>query len=112
MTKHGHAGRGHRSPTYMSWKAMISRCYYPSTRSFYAYGGRGIEVVNRWRGKDGFRNFLKDMGERPEGLTLDRVRVNGNYSKSNCRWATREVQQANRRDSLRLKHDPILSIDF
>lgn len=61
------------------------------------YADRGITVCERWLGKDGFANFLSDMGERPAGMTLDRVNNDGNYEPSNCRWATSSQQQRNKR---------------
>ena len=60
------------------------------------YGARGITVCDRWRGENGFENFLSDMGPRPEGMTLDRKESNGNYEPGNCKWATKEEQAHNR----------------
>lgn len=88
--KHGQT----HTPTHRSWLAMISRCTTRGTPGWKRYGGRGIRVCKRWTGKRGFENFLADMGPRPAGLTLDRKRVNGNYTPTNCRWATK-FQQAN-----------------
>jgi len=93
-SKHGHAGQ-HRSTTYGAWAAMIQRCTNPHTRQFKDYGGRGITICERWLR---FEDFLADMGERPTGKTLDRwPNKDGNYEKSNCRWATRKEQQRNMR---------------
>jgi len=95
--RHGHSPRnGKLSLTYHSWQAMKLRCYYPSQPGFKNYGARGIAVCDRWR--NSFENFLADMGERPEGKTLDRYPNNdGNYEPGNCRWATLSEQQRNRR---------------
>jgi len=90
--RHGHYG----SPTYVSWKKMKQRCSDPNDVGHPRYGGRGITVCERWLGPDGFVNFLADMGERPEGKTLDRIDPDGNYEPGNCRWATPKEQRANR----------------
>lgn len=71
---------------------MWTRCTNPRVKSFKDYGGRGVHVCARWKE---FENFLADMGERPEGRTLDRVNVNGDYEPANCRWATRKEQAMN-----------------
>lgn len=73
---------------------MLQRCTNPRVTGYANYGGRGIRVNPRW---ETFENFLADMGERPNGLTLDRINNDGNYEPGNCRWATRLQQVHNRR---------------
>lgn len=80
------------------WYRMIARCYDQDSKDYPDYGGRGIAVCDRWR--ESYPNFLFDMGRRPsKELSIDRIEVNGNYEKSNCRWATDEQQANNRRTS-------------
>ncbi len=80
------------TPTYVSWYGMLSRCRNSKSDNYPRYGGRGITVCERWLS---FESFLIDMGERPEGLTIDRIDPDENYEPNNCRWATAAEQRAN-----------------
>lgn len=91
---HGHSHHGKFTPEYTTWVGMIERCSNPLHKSWRSYGGRGIKVCERWKI---FIQFHEDMGNRPNGCTLDRIDVNGNYEKSNCRWSTHREQGGNRR---------------
>jgi hypothetical protein len=93
-----------RTTTYAIHRSMLARCTNPNCKDYPRYGGRGISVCERWKS---FDNFLADMGKRPEGLTLERNDVNGNYEPSNCRWATQKEQQRNRRTNVFVTHDGI-----
>ena len=92
-TTHGKTNTG----TYTTWKCMIERCYNPNKDNYKWYGGRGVEVCENWHT---FENFYQDMGDRPQGLTLDRINPEGNYEKENCRWATSSEQGKNKRKKL------------
>jgi hypothetical protein len=101
---HGHCVGYKNSRTYVTWLAMHTRCYKPNHEAYHRYGGRGIQVCVRWhRGTEkAFENFLFDMGERPRGMSLDRINNDWSYMPSNCRWATPAQQN-------RLQHKKVLA---
>jgi hypothetical protein len=85
-------------PSHACYRAMLNRCLSPLNDHYAQYGGRGITVCDRWKGENGYANFIEDMGERTDlKLTIERENVNGNYEPSNCVWATRKQQGRNRR---------------
>ena len=92
IATHGKMG----TKSYGTWEGMLQRCNNPNSIGYREYGGRGITICERWLH---FEEFFTDMGERPEGTSLDRIDVNGNYCKENCRWADASVQGFNQRKS-------------
>lgn len=96
--KHGHSLRASegKTRTYITWEGMKQRCLNPNHTSYPRYGERGIKICEKWLEFDG---FFEDMGERPEGKTLERRNNNGNYEPSNCYWATNAEQYANRKNT-------------
>jgi hypothetical protein len=86
------------SPTYHSWEAMKQRCMNENDKQYPEYGGRGIVVCDEWQN---FEQFLADMGERPDGYSIDRIDNDAGYNPENCRWTDHQTQCRNRRSSKR-----------
>jgi hypothetical protein len=91
---HGHALNGRKTPTYASWVGMRQRCTDPNSSGYHNYGARGVTTCSRW---ESFNAFLEDMGEKPPGMSLDRINNDGDYEPANVRWATAKQQARNTR---------------
>lgn len=100
-TKHGMKG----TKEYKAWSEMKQRCINQNAQQYKNYGARGIKVCDRWL--QSFENFYADMGKAPDGFSIDRIDVNGDYCPENCRWADNETQQYNRRDTVKITFNGI-----
>jgi len=105
--KHPTSINGKKTVMYVKWMGMHQRCYNPKSQGYKFYGGRGITICDRWRGRAGFDNFVDDMGQ-PQGTqnSIERKNNDGNYEPDNCRWATMSEQQSNRRSTKGQVRDP------
>lgn len=88
--------------TYKVWAGMRKRCRNPNDIAYYYYGGRGIKVCERWMK---FENFLADMGEVPEGMSIERLDVNGDYCPENCVWLPNSEQRKNVRNNVHVVYE-------
>lgn len=92
---HGHKSGGRTTRAYLCWQGILKRTGNPKEKAYKDYGGRGITVCERWASS--FENFLADMGEPPQGKSIERMNNDGNYEPSNCTWATSTEQRRNQR---------------
>jgi len=95
---HGMSG----TRVYQTFSNMIQRCYNKNNKYYKNYGGRGIKICDRWLAS--FANFYEDMGDKPEGASIDRINPDGDYEPSNCRWASTVTQARNKEGGLIYKY--------
>jgi hypothetical protein len=101
--RHGMSKGRKESKEYKAWSHAKSRCYNPNDKKYINYGARGIKMCERWLQSPEL--FLQDMGECPEGLTLDRIDVEGDYEPSNCRWASIGAQSRNKTTMVHIQYN-------
>jgi hypothetical protein len=91
-----------KTPEYLTWQSIKTRCYNKNHKDYNYYGARGITVCERW--KNCFKSFYKDMGARPSKLhSIDRINGSLGYSPENCKWSTKKEQSENRKNSVMVK---------
>ncbi len=102
---HGHSTNKKSSKTYETWRSIKKRCINKNHPHFKDYGGRGITICDEWL--NSFSNFLKDMGEKPEGYSIDRIDNNKGYYKENCKWSNIKEQNNNKRNNTILEFNGV-----
>lgn len=90
------------SSEYKTWCGIKRRCLNENDKRYPEYGGRGIKICDSW--SNSFQSFFHDMGEKPEGYSIERIDVNGNYEKSNCKWIKLSSQASNKRTNVKITH--------
>lgn len=98
---HGMTG----TPMYRLWWGMVSRCSHPKTRGYDQYASKGVTVCERW---SKFENFYADMGDRPDGMTLERIDNTKGYEPGNVKWASNHEQQRNKSSNVRVEWDGVM----
>lgn len=101
--KHGGSIGYKECKEYGAWQGAKSRCFNKNDHKYKAYGARGITMCDKW--KNDYSAFLQDMGRCPDGFSLDRINVDGNYEPSNCRWADIYTQSNNKRNHVFIELD-------
>lgn len=92
-----------KTKTWNCWQLIKARCLNTKNQYYYLYGGRGIEICDKWL--NSFENFLADMGEKPDGKSIDRIDTNGNYDPKNCRWSDAYEQANNTRTNVKIEYN-------
>lgn len=106
VTRHGMSG----TKLYKVYRSMLDRCHNPNDSHYHNYGAVGIAVCDRWRGEGGFERFLEDMGLPPKGrMSIERKEVTDGYSPENCEWLPLRLQARNKRTTIRVEIDGVMT---